>query len=112
MQSLNGVYHITNENTITEMTNKSFNNNVIVFIKFSAKWCGPCKKIQPFYEHLADIYKNAIFTCIDTDQVENVTSTYNITSLPTFAVIKNGNYQELMKGCDSKKLQNLVQQYV
>ena len=110
MQSLNGVYHITNENMITEMTNKSF--NVTVFIKFSAQWCGPCKKIQPFYEHLANIYKNAIFTCVDTDEVVDVTSTYNITSLPTFAVIKNGIYQELMKGCDSKKLQNLVQQYV
>ena len=110
MQSLNGVYHITNENTITEMTNKSF--NVTVFIKFSAQWCGPCKKIQPFYEHLANIYKNAIFTCVDTDEVVDVTSTYNITSLPTFAVIKNGIYQELMKGCDVNKLQTLVKQYV
>jgi thioredoxin 1 len=69
------------------------------------------KKIQPLYEQLESLYKNSFFTCVDTNEVTEIESTYNIISLPTFAVIKNGIYQELMKGADTKKLQNLVQTF-
>jgi thiol-disulfide isomerase/thioredoxin len=76
IQLLNGVYHIEDEDAFAEIINKSLNDkNVIVFVKFSAPWCGPCKKIQPLYEQLAYFYKNAIFTCVDTDKVTEITST-------------------------------------
>ena len=45
IQLLNGVYHIKNEKTFTELIDKSLNDkNVIIFVKISAPWCGPCKK--------------------------------------------------------------------
>lgn len=45
IQLLNGVYHIKNEKTFTELIDKSLNDkNVIIFVKFSAPLCGPCKK--------------------------------------------------------------------
>jgi thioredoxin 1 len=109
IQLLNGVYHIEDEETFAEFIKKSLDDtNVIVFVKYSAPWCGPCKKIQPLYEQLASSYKNCIFTCVDTDKVTDIASTYNVTSLPTFAVIKNGVYQEIMKGADSNKLQKQI----
>jgi thiol-disulfide isomerase/thioredoxin len=102
------IFYIEKEENILEI----LKSHKTVFIKFSADWCGPCKKIQPLYDNLASLYTDAIFIYIDIDKSEDIATKYNITSLPTFSIIKNGIYQELMKGCDINKLQTLVKQYV
>jgi thioredoxin 1 len=102
------IFYIEKEEHFLEI----LQSNKTIFIKFSADWCGPCKKIQPFYEEIAKHYTNFIFVYIDTDKSQDISNKYNITSLPTFSIIKNGIYKELMKGCDVNKLQTLVKQYV
>jgi thioredoxin len=105
MKFENNIFYIDKEEHFLEM----LKSDKTIFIKFSADWCGPCKKIQPLYEKIASIYKDSVFIYIDTDKSENIATKYNITSLPTFSIIKNGQYKEVMKGADPNKLQDLVQ---
>jgi thioredoxin 1 len=47
----------------------SLDNKTRVIIKFTASWCGPCKKIQPVVEELLNtLPKNIIFIEIDIDE--------------------------------------------
>ena len=61
-----------------------------VIIDFFATWCGPCKRIAPVYEELAEKYSNVTFLKVDVDESEHIASKFNIESLPTFVLFKNG----------------------
>ena len=109
---IKSVYNVVNTSMFNEIVNKSKENNILVFIKFGAKWCGPCKKIDPFYEDLALKYKESIFLSIDVDEVSDISNYYKASSLPMFSVIQNGNYKELMKGADQNKLVQFIEYYI
>ena len=103
------VYHVGDMKTLNEFIENSKQHNIPLFLKFSAEWCGPCKRIQPFYEQLASTYSSAVFIHIDVDELDGISEVYRVQSLPTFSVIKNGNYQELLKGSNSQQLQQVVE---
>lgn len=51
------------------------NNNGILVIKFGAKWCGPCKEIEPHLQHYIKILSPQIqFIIVDVDKDEAVYS--------------------------------------
>lgn len=106
------VYRVENTEKFYEIVNKAKENNILLFLKFGATWCGPCKRIAPFYEALASKYTQCIFLSIDVDEIKEVSSGYNVSSLPTFSVIQNGNYTELIKGADPNKLEQIVEYFV
>ena len=62
----------------------------ISFIKFSAKYCGPCRAFIPIWKSIVDEYKNN-FTFIeyDVDDNSDITKEYNITSIPVILVFDN-----------------------
>jgi len=41
-----------------------------VIVDFSAKWCGPCKMISPFFEQLADKFSGLLFFKVDVDDCQ------------------------------------------
>ena len=103
------VYHITSETEFNEIISRAVTDNVTVFVKFGAVWCGPCKSIQPYYELLASIHKTSIFLNIDINKVTGIADSYNVSSLPTFLVFKDSKYAELMKGANQKRLKELIE---
>ena len=103
------VFHITSDKEFNEIILKAASNNITVFAKFGAEWCGPCKRIQPHYEELANIHTNSIFLCIDVDKVKNLSAAYGVSSLPTFLVFKDAKYSLLTKGANLKLLKELVE---
>jgi thiol-disulfide isomerase/thioredoxin len=106
------VYKIENTEKFYEFLNKSKENNILVFIKFGAIWCNPCKKIEPFYEILASKYKESIFLSIDVDEIDkDILNDYKVSSLPSFFVMRNGNHSELIKGSDPNKLEKMVEYF-
>lgn len=60
-------------------------------IKFTAEWCMPCKKQQPNIDKMEQEFPNVQFISIDTDAFVQLTRNYGIKSLPTLALIKDGN---------------------
>ena len=78
-------------------------------IKFSAKWCRPCKTITPIYCALSDEFSKINFYEVDVDEIDDISSKYNISSLPTFIVLTDGIETSRLVGSDPKKLRELIE---
>lgn len=77
---------------------------MITVKKFSASWCGPCKTLKPIFEEVRNGYgKNIVkFEEYDVDEASDVASKYNIRSVPTVIVEKNGKEVGRFAGVQSK----------
>ena len=62
----------------------------LVVIDFFATWCGPCKMISPVLEEMEAQMSNVKFLKVDVDEAEDVAVHYQISAMPTFIFIKNG----------------------
>ena len=62
----------------------------LVVVDFYATWCGPCKMIAPLLEKFQNEYSNIKFLKIDVDQLGSLAQEYNVSSMPTLILFKNG----------------------
>nr|2MMN_A Chain A, Thioredoxin [Plasmodium falciparum 3D7]2MMO_A Chain A, Thioredoxin [Plasmodium falciparum 3D7] len=85
--------------------------NELVIVDFFAEWCGPCKRIAPFYEECSKTYTKMVFIKVDVDEVSEVTEKENITSMPTFKVYKNGSSVDTLLGANDSALKQLIEKY-
>ena len=62
-----------------------------VLVDFWAPWCRPCLMVAPIVEELADDYSGRVnFVRVNVDQNPQVASRYNIMSIPTLIIFKDG----------------------
>jgi thioredoxin 1 len=81
----------------------------IAIVDFGAEWCGPCKFIKPEFKKLADEHNGkAVFLECDIDEHQDIADKFEIQSVPTFIVFKNGNKVDTFTGADSAKLRAMV----
>ena len=66
------------------------NSNIPVLIDFYADWCGPCKMLSPTVDEVASENDDIKVVKIDVDESQEVAIKYQIMSIPTLVVIKNG----------------------
>lgn len=84
------------------------NKDKNIIIKFSASWCFPCKKIQPFFDNLA-YHKKDKFMCatVDIDNCKSASGKFSIITLPTFILFVKGKPYKTVKGANSVALKGL-----
>lgn len=62
-----------------------------VFVDFYAEWCGPCKAMNPIIQDVAkEVKGKARVIKIDIDKSQAAAMQFNINSVPTFIIFKNG----------------------
>jgi thioredoxin 1 len=76
-----------------------------VLVDFWAEWCGPCKMIGPVIEELHKDYEGkAIIGKLNVDENQDIATNYNIRSIPTLLVFKNGEIVDKIVGAVSKSV--------
>ena len=79
-----------------------------VLVDFFATWCGPCKYQAPILEELASaIGDDARIIKIDIDRNQAVAAKYNVRSVPTLMIFKNG--EVMWKEAGVKEKEQLIQ---
>lgn len=78
----------------------------IVFVDFYAKWCGPCKMVGPIIDELSENkeYKDKVkFVKVNVDSNQELASQYNIFSIPTLIIFKQGKPAHQFAGAMGKE---------
>lgn len=90
----------------TELTESSFDATVgsgVSLIDFWAEWCGPCKMIAPTIDQLAQEYDGkATVAKINVDNEMGLAQKFNVASIPTLIVMKDGKEVNRFVGVTSK----------
>jgi len=82
-----------------------YKGDVPCVIDFYATWCGPCRKLAPTMEELAEEYcGKVVFYKVDTDKERELAYYFQITSIPTILFIPVGNKPQIAKGCLPKNM--------
>ena len=77
-------------------------NNKIVVIDFFATWCGPCRMISPFLEEISKEMSDVKIFKVDIDESPEIASSYDVMSVPTLIMFKNGEKVSSCVGAASK----------
>jgi thioredoxin 1 len=79
---------------IKHLTDETFDEGIakgVVLVDFYADWCGPCRMLAPVIEELAqEMEGKMVIAKVDTDQAMNVAAKFEVTSIPTLILFKEG----------------------
>jgi len=94
------VIHLNDDNFKEEV----LKSNIPVLVDFWAAWCGPCRIIAPILDEIAGEYVGKIkVTKLNVDDNPNIAAQYDILSIPTLILFKNGEVQKKLVGALPKK---------
>ncbi len=92
-----------------EQFNTAVQNGETVLADFSATWCGPCKMLEPIITSFAERNPNITVMKIDVDENNDLAASFQIMSVPTILVFKNGQLVNRQTGVvPIEALENLV----
>jgi len=84
----------------------------LVVVDFSAVWCGPCKKIAPFFEKLSTTYKDALFLKVDIDENSAIEDVASLPGVPAFRFFKDNKLVGGFEGAHEGLLEENIKKFI
>ena len=93
-------YEFTDQNFETEV----LKSEIPVLVDFFAVWCGPCQMMAPVVEELAEELEGKIKVGkMNADENPQTSEKYNIMSIPTLILFKDGQVVKTLQGFRTKE---------
>jgi len=94
--------------TLTDVTDTNFQAEVIesdkpVLVDFWAPWCGPCRVVGPILEEIAGERDDLKIVKLNVDENQQTAATYQVLSIPTMILFKNGAEAKKIIGAYPKR---------
>ena len=95
--------------SVINLDSKNFEEEVLnaevpVLIDFWATWCGPCRMMAPVVEEIANEVGEKAKVCkVNIDENKDIAEKYDVMSIPTFLIIKNGKVAATTVGVQPKE---------
>lgn len=89
---------IINKNNFEEIKQ----SGKVVLIDFFANWCGPCKMLSPIIDEIAEERDDIIVGKVNVDSEPELAEKFNVFSIPTIVVIKDGKVAHQSAGARPK----------
>ena len=94
------IIHATNENFEEEVLKAS----LPVLVDFYADWCGPCKRLAPTIDEIAEELNGKVKVVkVNVDEADKVAANYAVMSIPTLIIFKNGEDVKKAVGVQPKE---------
>ena len=97
------------------LTNQNFEEEVLkselpVLVDFFATWCGPCKMLAPVIEEFAEKYEGKVkIRKVNVDEENELAMKYQILSIPTLVLFKEGKVVNTKIGlCSKSEIENMI----
>lgn len=90
---------LTRDNFETEV----LNSTLPVLIDFYADWCGPCRMLGPVIDEIAEEATDFKVGKVNIDEQPELATKYQVMSVPTLVVIKNGEIANRVTGVTPKQ---------
>lgn len=83
----------------------------IIVIDFWATWCGPCMKLLPQMEKMAEKYKDRVIFCkVNADKEKELCNVFSIVGLPTLLFIAPGGEPISKMGANPEKVEEIIEE--
>ena len=104
------LFAVENEEHFATVMKTQVQPGQLVLLDFTATWCGPCQRMVPHLNALAQEYPNMMIIKVDVDECQAVAQQFNVSSMPTFVFVRDAQIVGNFSGASPPQLIQMSKQ--